>query len=85
MLDGLEISITDLGEGGWHGVGKSVGESTIGADGGVGRGAFGDGTIVGGKPNSFDDASRSGFLDVHSVAPIVFRSATDVPAGDTMK
>ena len=46
---------------------------------------LGTGQLWGGKPNSFDDASRSGFLDVHSVAPIVFRSATDVPACDTMK
>ena len=37
-MDSLELSITDLGEGGWHGVGESVGESSSGADGGVGRG-----------------------------------------------
>ena len=47
LLDGLELSITNLGEGGWHGFGKSVGESASGADGGVGRGDFWNGTIVG--------------------------------------
>ena len=54
-MDGLELGVTDLGEGGYHGVGKNVSESTSGADGGVGRGAFWKGTIVGGKFNSVDD------------------------------
>ena len=46
-MDSLELSITDLGEGGWHGVGESVGESSSSADCGIERGALGDGTIVG--------------------------------------
>ena len=37
-----------------------------------------------GKINSFDNAFSSGFQDVHFVAPIVFRSAADVPTGDAM-
>ena len=48
-MDGLELGITDLGEGGWHGVGESIGEISSGVDDGVGRGAFGNGTIVGKK------------------------------------
>ena len=47
FLDGLELGITNLGKGGWHGVGKRVGESASGADGGVGRGYFRNGKIVG--------------------------------------
>ena len=73
-----------MGEGDWHGVGESVCESASIADGGVGRGPFGNGKIVGKKINSFDDAFSSGFQDVHSVASIVSRSATDVPTGDAM-
>ena len=84
MLDGLELGITDLDEGGWHGVGESVGESAISADGGVGRGVFRNRAIVGETINSFDDAFSSDFWDVHLVAPIVFRSAADVPTGDDM-
>ena len=80
----MELSITDLGKGGWHGVGESVGESASGADGGVGRGALGNGTIVGGGINSFDDDFSSGFKDVQSVAPIVFSSAANIPTGDAM-
>ena len=57
-----------MGEGGWHGVGervsKSVDESVSGADGGIVRGAFRYGTIVGKKFNSFDDAFSSGFWDI---------------------
>ena len=37
-----------------------------------------------GKFSSFDDAFRSGFWDVHLVAPIVFRGAFNVPASDAM-
>ena len=36
------------------------------------------------KKNSVDDAVSSGFQDVYSVAPIVFRGADDVPTGDAM-
>ena len=46
-MDGLDLSITNLGKGGWHGVGESVGECASGADGGVDRGTFGNGTIMG--------------------------------------
>ena len=73
-----------MGKGGWHGVGEIAGENTISDDGSVGRGDFGNGTIVGKIINSFDDAFSSVFQDVYSVAPIVFRSAADVPNGDTM-
>ena len=79
------MGITNLGEGVWHGVEKSVGESASGTDGGVGRGAFGNRTIVEKKFNSFDDAFSSSFWDVHSVAPIVFRGAADAPTGDAMR
>ena len=84
MLDSLELGITDLGKGGWHGVGERVGESASGADGGVGRGDVRYRTIVGRKFNSVDDLVRSGFWDVYSVAPIVFRGADDVPTDDAM-
>ena len=83
-MDGLELSIIDLGKGGWHGIGKRFGERASGADSGVGRGALGKGEIVGGKFNSFYDVFSSGFWGVHSVAPIAFRSAADVPTGDAM-
>ena len=36
------LCINNLGEGGWNGVGKSVGESASGVDCGVGIGAFGN-------------------------------------------
>ena len=74
-----------MGKGDWHGVGKSDGESASGADGGVVRGYFGNGTIMGKKINSFDDAFSSGFQDVHSVAPIVIKGATYVLTGDAME
>ena len=74
-----------MGKWGWHGVGERVGDSARGADGGVGRGAFRYGTIVGQKFNSFDDAFSSGFQDVHSVAPIVIKGATYVLTGDAME
>ena len=73
-----------MGEGGWHGVGKSIDESASGADSGVGRGDFGNRTIVGGEINSFDDAFISVFGGVHSVGTIVFRSAANVPTCDDM-
>ena len=37
---------------------------------------------MGKKFNSVDDSVGSDFQDVYSVAPIVFRSADDVPTGD---
>ena len=85
LLDGLDLGITDLGEGGWHGVGKRVSESASGADGVVVRGAFRNGKIVGKKLSSFYDALSLGFRDVHLVSPIVFRGAADVPPGDAME
>ena len=84
MLDSLELGITDLGEGGWDGVGERVGQRASGANGGVGRGAFRYRTIVGKKFNSVDDAVRSGLRDVYSVAPLMLRGTADVPPGDTM-
>ena len=71
-------------EGVWHGVNKSIGESANGADGGVGRRAFGNGTITGKKINSFDDAFSSGFGNLHPVETIVFMSAANVPTSDAM-
>ena len=44
---------------------------------------FGTGELWG-KFSSFDDAFRSGFQDVHLVAPIVLRGADNVPASDAM-
>ena len=85
MLDELELGITDLGKGGWHGVGECVGESASGVDGGVGRGVFRNRAIVGETINSFDDAFSSDFWDVHLVAPVVFRGAANEPSGDAMK
>ena len=84
-MDCLDLSITNLGKGGWHGVGNSVRESANGADGGVGRETFGNGKIVGGEFNSFDDPFSLGFWDVHSVAPKVFRSAANVTTGDAIE
>ena len=45
---------------------------------------LGTGQLWGKKFNSFDDAFSSGFRDVHSVAPVVFRDAVNVPPGDAM-
>ena len=71
-------------EGGWHGVGKCIGEIASSADDGVGRGDFRNGKIIGGKFNSFDNALSSVFWDVHSVAPIVFGGTINVPPSDSM-
>ena len=65
-------------------VGERIGEIASGADVCVSRGSFRNRTIVGGGFNSFDDAFSSGFRDVHSVAPIVFRGNADVPSSGAM-
>ena len=46
-MDRLELGITDLGKGEWHGVGERISESASGADGGVDRGDFKYRKIVG--------------------------------------
>ena len=83
-MDGLELGITYLGEGGWHGVDERSGESASSTDSGVGRGAFRNGRIVGKQFNCFENGFSLSFWDVHLVAPLVFRGAADVPSGDAM-
>ena len=73
-----------MGDGGWPGVGKCIGESASGTDSGVSRGDFSYGIIVGKKINSVDNAVRSGLQDVYSVAPIFFRVANDVSSSDSI-